>query len=200
MDFDEAVSQFSNHLVPGGTIVSLTIQPIKGSIFHRCFENVEKKIEEAKGSMQLGWVIWTHEDIFMIEAEFHAVWKSPEGHLIDVTPQKDGEKVVKFLVDPEIVRRSHRIDNVRRALSNDLLVMDNIELHKLKNMFLIAIEVEPRSDLNPDRAASASGINELIVETEKSIRAGKKQTDDCYCGSRVPYIRCHHVDVVDMTT
>jgi hypothetical protein len=64
-----------------------------------CFLNVWVQMSYAGGDKQYGWLIAQDSTKDFIEAQFHAVWKNPEGELIDVTPRPDGEKRVMFIPD-----------------------------------------------------------------------------------------------------
>ena len=44
-----------------------------------------------------GYAFWKNQVLLM--AEFHAVWVSPDGRLVDVTPAAEGERDVCFAVD-----------------------------------------------------------------------------------------------------
>jgi hypothetical protein len=66
-----------------------------GSVDHQCWKNVEKAVELWGGEMQPGW--YFHRDPMVaknymadIEAIPHAVWRSPEGHLIEVSADCEG--------------------------------------------------------------------------------------------------------------
>jgi hypothetical protein len=56
---------------------------------------VECQIERHGGSLEYGWIPWAAPGLFY-EAEFHAVWRSPDHILVDVTPQRDGEREILF--------------------------------------------------------------------------------------------------------
>lgn len=57
----------------------------------RCFENVDRKVQENAGRAQFGWM-FHHRQVTDIPgsdyliAVHHAVWNAPSGDLIDVTP------------------------------------------------------------------------------------------------------------------
>lgn len=86
---------------------------------------VPEKMRRDGGTTQYGWII-LQTDGLMIEAEFHAVWKSPDGNLLDITPKVDGESIVSFLPDPVRVDEGGCIDNVRRALKQNRVIEDFI--------------------------------------------------------------------------
>ncbi len=92
-----------------------------------CFEDVRRQVEQHGGSIQHGWTIWEWPGIF-IEGEFHAVWRDPNGDLIDVTPKKDGEKQILFAPDPTRVFSGRRIDNIRLATGRDPRIKELLKI------------------------------------------------------------------------
>ncbi len=66
-----------------------------------CFHNVNKYKELNGGDIVYGWCIWQHTKI-MLEAEFHSVWKSPEGAYLDITPNPINFKRILFLPDHKL--------------------------------------------------------------------------------------------------
>lgn len=73
-----------------------------------CLSNCEAEHRRTKTEIVFGWVIWELRAQSFIEAEFHALVRH-NGELQDVTPRKDGEKLVLFL--PDLVRVAVRKDN-----------------------------------------------------------------------------------------
>src|ERR1043165_7204053 len=67
----------------GTSPVWVPVRPAKGALPNECFFNVPNYIKEHGGSFQYGWTVRQNRNIF-IEGEFHMVWKSPSGELIDV--------------------------------------------------------------------------------------------------------------------
>jgi len=64
-----------------------------------CFIDVRRQVDEHGGSIQHGWTIWEWPGI-SAKGEFHAVWRKPDGQLLDVTQKKDGESRIVFAPDP----------------------------------------------------------------------------------------------------
>jgi hypothetical protein len=62
-----------------------------------CLRNVEEHVARHGGRRALGWAIWENEICLM--AEFHCVWVSPDGEVIDITPAEQGESQVVFAFD-----------------------------------------------------------------------------------------------------
>ena len=94
-----------------------------------CHFNVWCQLRQVGGTPQPGWVLAQDKQKSFAEAIFHAVWRHPDGRLIDVTPRKDKEKRLLFVPDltRSIVLTSydgkpaiHTFDNVR-LLGNSLM-------------------------------------------------------------------------------
>ena len=49
----------------------------------------------------------------MVEAEFHCVWASPEGDLIDLTPKIEHGDSIIFVPDPNISYTGVQIENTQ---------------------------------------------------------------------------------------
>jgi hypothetical protein len=79
-----------------GALSLITIKPRRSSRPLFCYENVEAAVTEQGGELVVGWKIW--ECRHWIKAVHHAAWRSPDGHLIDISPEK-GERLTLFLVD-----------------------------------------------------------------------------------------------------
>lgn len=69
-----------------------------GNLINECFHNVYAYIEKHGGQKILGCSIWQSANV-LIEAEAHAVWKSPSGNMVDVTPHSNNETSILFSVD-----------------------------------------------------------------------------------------------------
>jgi len=122
------VREFCGTLNPVSEPFFLKITPESGAKILACALNVEAKIRKDGGSAVLGWKIWEWYGI-MIEAEFHTVWKSPNGTLYDITPNEGGFEQVMFLPDESIKYDGKQINNVRHSLSKNPKVEDYIETH-----------------------------------------------------------------------
>jgi hypothetical protein len=92
-------------------------------IYGMCFVGVADKIKADAGSICHGWAIWETLPGLFLTAEFHAVWVSPSGELIDITPKPQRETRVVFAPDPryaadfDFLKRpnSHRVRIYRPA-------------------------------------------------------------------------------------
>ena len=162
-----AVKRLVNRIVPGKQPQYVKVLVESDAEINECFVNLERKIKRDGGGIQLGWAIWYLPGILM-EAEFHAVWMSPEGELIDISPRPIQFKEIMFLPDSDIVYKGKQIDNIRIPLNKDPKVKEFISL--CEEFFKIMNEGElafkhgpisiPREKIEPLRQRLA----ELSVE------------------------------------
>ena len=90
-----------------------------------CFNDVQRHISENGGSIVHGWLLWEWPNV-LVEAEFHAVWKSPDGKLLDVSEKPQGETTILFVEDKTRIFTGSSVDNVRMAVGNDPRIMEFI--------------------------------------------------------------------------
>ena len=92
---------------------------------NECLEAVSEKIRRADGDIAFGWCIW--KTPLMTEAEFHAVWKSPSGELIDATPKEPPEERILFVGHGRnLWLDAANVDNVRINNTGSPIVDDLI--------------------------------------------------------------------------
>lgn len=112
-----------------GDAVWVKSRPRADSVVQDCFKDVERQVAAEGGEIVYGWEIWEWPRI-MIEAEFHAVWRSPAGELEDVTIKPDGESEILFIADSRRTYVGRQVDNLRLALWNHNLVHEYIRAHE----------------------------------------------------------------------
>jgi hypothetical protein len=83
----------------GGTAIRVPVVADQYGLYGWCSDGVAEKIRHEGGSIIFGWTIWEWPDV-MLTAEFHAVWKSSNEQLIDITPKPHGEKTIVFVPKP----------------------------------------------------------------------------------------------------
>jgi hypothetical protein len=64
----------------------------------QCHANVFHRVRAYGGERVNGWMIG--ENPYYAEAEFHCVWRSSQGQLLDITPRRSGAAMILFLPDP----------------------------------------------------------------------------------------------------
>jgi len=123
------IKRLINRIAPGGQpqYVKVLIEP--DAEINECFANLERKIERDGGRIQFGWAIWYLPGI-LVEAEFHAVWVSPEGDLIDISPRPIQFQEIMFLTDHSAVYSGRQVGNIRIPVSKNPKVKEYIRMHE----------------------------------------------------------------------
>lgn len=159
----------------------IKVQPAPESSLNNCFSNVETFISKNGGSRVLGWAIWQRANLF-IEAEAHAVWKSPQNELIDITPHSHNEQTILFLEDSSLQYHGNLIPNIRVPLTSSPLVAEFIELFDSRDHIAM--------DSPGDCYALPSEMYMRMVELEKLFLLKVGRNEPCPCGSGLKYKRC----------
>jgi len=126
---DGTVRDFCRNLNRSVEPVYVDVRPGQADTRAECFFNVRRYVEGFGGAFAYGWSVRMWERVYM-EAEHHAVWRRPDGALLDVTPMRSHEARILFVRDD---RRTFdfegmwRRDNVRHALAADALVVDFLD-------------------------------------------------------------------------
>ncbi len=98
-------------------------------LFGWCSDGVLEKVKADGGEIVFGWSIWEWPEVLRT-AEFHAVWKSPAGELMDITPKPRGEQRILFVQDdsyPRDFNFDHRPGNRRQRA---YVAPDKVEMAK----------------------------------------------------------------------
>lgn len=162
-----------------------------GTIVNDCYPNVLQKVKEDGGEIVYGWMI--HSTPFFIEAERHAVWKSKEGILKDITPNQQGARSIVFVVDNNWQYDGMPVDNIRLNTTNNALVDDFILISETISK---VIQTGKRNENGIMMASAYAGkAIELLKVVRDNCNAfiynGGTYDSQCYCGSNNSYIDCH---------
>ena len=95
---DDATLAFCATIAPAMPVY-VPVRPAPGAKFIHCFDNSVIAAAHHGGEAVYGWAIWRWSGRWF-EAEHHAVWRSPAGELIDVTPQTGDPARILFVADP----------------------------------------------------------------------------------------------------
>ena len=116
------VQTFCTEISSADQPLRVICQPQFDQSVNDCFSIVARQVSSHGGSMAIGWAIWEWPGVF-IEAEFHAVWASPEAMLVDLNPRTMFVPEILFLSDPARQYEGRSIDNIRKPLvrDNDLI-------------------------------------------------------------------------------
>lgn len=188
-EIDEVVMTFCNEVVAGSNPHYVNVSPDLWAKINECFPNVVKKVEMEGGNIVYGWQVWVWPNIF-IEAEFHAIWQSPSGEYIDITPKQCKSKKILFIPAPELKYRGSDVDNIRKSLSQNKLVDDFILLSMCRFQLLsTGANAESRKvSVNEHEFLSLTKLHQMVFQM---IKDGKTSNAQCLCGSGSKFKHCH---------
>jgi len=152
-----------------------------------CFFNVRDKVAQDGGKVQHGWIIWENPNI-LVEAEFHAIWVSPENKPIDITPKEDGEAHILFIPDGIRVWEGELVENIRVPLVDNAytrqLIKYSEEMFRLRKKYYkdgqSLMPLEEILKVQEQFSAPAKNLNRMPVSRNKR----------CSCGSGKKYKKC----------
>lgn len=116
-----SVSDFARKILdtPDINLEWVHYSPLKDAEISSCFPTVARHIAAKRGEMVYGWAFSEWPGVWL-EAEFHAVWRSPKGNLRDLTPRPiPGWKRTLFLHDPARRYEGRQVQSRIRPLVND---------------------------------------------------------------------------------
>lgn len=120
---------FCRKASPGQMPVLVPHKPIAGKPLKECFSIVSEHIEAKGGRQVFGWAIFELKKIWL-EAEFHVVWESEDGQLVDLTPREVPIDKILFLPDPNKKYEGTQVNSIFHAISNKPSVKRFIALSK----------------------------------------------------------------------
>lgn len=112
------VRLFCRRVVPGGLPCMVQHEPLPGAPQKECFRIVPEQVAAHGGEQVVGWALWEWRKVMLV-AEFHAVWRDPNGHLVDLTPRPTQLHKIAFVADPQRDYKGVQVDNVRQPLGKD---------------------------------------------------------------------------------
>ena len=99
-------------------LLSIECKPLRDCEPKRCFKNVEMQVAKAGGRMLTGWIFNEFEKRY-IQGEAHAVWISPIGKRLDITPHEFQPKRVLFSPDEVVAVKRGFTAPPKLMLSDD---------------------------------------------------------------------------------
>ncbi|EJB8410427.1 TPA: hypothetical protein RHI22_001694 [Acinetobacter baumannii] len=96
----------------------ISCQPNQSDIENECFSLVDNYIQAHGGERINGWALWEQPNLY-IEAEFHAIWKSPEGNYLDLNPRQHKTVNILFLPQLDLTYEGFQRNNIRLPLTNN---------------------------------------------------------------------------------
>lgn len=165
--------------------------PIKDAPINHCFPLVEEKVRTEGGQMVLGWQIW--QTLNLLEAEFHSIWKTPDGDLVDIAPKAIPVQKILFLPDPGAIYENRQVNNIRVNITGNQLCDEFISIcdtiFRIENRGKRAYQSQL---ILPERENSArSFLYEAKQVVELMMLHGNNRNNQCICGSGKKYKMCH---------
>lgn len=160
----------------------------------RCFWNVADHAKEHGGEIVFGWSIHEWPHLFW-EAQHHAVWRAPDGELIDITPPAaPGGTATLFVEDPS---SAFDLDSGFGDPEDDQRV-PLVPSSALRSYTDIGFHIRNRRHaLPPDRHASDRMLNnylevQRIAKEAMMLELANRLDSDarCFCGSDIPFAQC----------
>ena len=178
------ITAFCKEIDPTEEPLYVSLQFVSEAKINFCYPNVRSYIALNAGGIQHGWIIW--ESLDVLEAEFHAVWVSPVGEFIDITPKADGENEILFLPDSKRVYRNHLIENRKKPLvytkATWSWMWDAHQIHRIKQRHFRHGEV--------DAQAASAELDKFLDSQEEGSTPDIKPNASCLCGSGKKFKKC----------
>jgi len=196
---DDNVKRLINKIKTTEKPIYLDVMPEPYAEINECFPAVTQKIEKEGGSVQLGWQIWQIPNV-IIEAEFHAVWKSRDGILTDITPKSENILRILFIPDSKAEYDGAQRNNIRVNISGNRLVDDFIRIcdtiYKLNNRGERAYQNKICLSKEESEVHQMLHVTKGLVSD--MIENGSSKNSRCICGSGDKYKHCHGKLLVDL--
>lgn len=123
------ISKFCQTIVPRQEPFYVPIRPEMDAILGECFPNVQAKIEKDGGAVVPGWNIVEFPGL-LLEAEYHGIWQSPDGELMDVSPSPLNADSILFLPDPKRQYEGRQVCNRFLSVAGNPSVDEIIRLRQ----------------------------------------------------------------------
>ncbi len=147
---------------------------------NECIPAVKKKVKECGGRIRYGWQIWEWPNV-LIEAEFHSIWVSPDGQLLDITPKPWVVENILFLPDTDVKYEGKQINNLRVAIGDNPMIND----------FISICDAIFRFENKGEESVLYEWLHEMMLLTHNMIKSGLTRNGACPCGSGMKYKACH---------
>ncbi|MEY4704924.1 MAG: hypothetical protein RL042_1126 [Nitrospirota bacterium] len=200
-EMSRALTALCEDIVPGATPLYIDVHPLSGAPADECFSLVSSQVATNGGDLVVGWILWELPTLF-VEAEFHAVWRSPAGKFIDIAPKKSPTRRILFLEDPLRRYEGRQVNNVRRATSQDPVVVEYLTAFDSQFELLNRGERAHRHGeihLEGSEAAEFNAIQKKLVLLQLRIDSHLPSFgpySPCWCGSGKKVKWCHRDQAV----
>jgi hypothetical protein len=144
--------------------ITVPYQFTEGVKTNECILEVMEHVKQHGGKVVYCWIVW--EDPYWYTLLYHAIWKTPEGKLLCITPQEihNAEGCEKILGDRKVILGAPS-PLPSKHTRNGLKALPSRHIPKLKDKWCVAccnalneefrLTDEAEIDLNPDKIERA---------------------------------------------
>ena len=100
-----------------------------------CHRNVAEKVRRDGGEVLFGWVVWEIPE-WSIRLEFHSIYRTPQGRLLDVSPPLHEGQIVLFLHDPVRVYEGINIATAHYPYNNSEFCREHVAIFDWMNRLI----------------------------------------------------------------
>ncbi len=179
---NEAVKALQRKLRLETSPLFVDVIPSQDCQLDECFTNVARQVRVAGGTIQYSWTVWECPRKY-IEGEFHALWVTPDGKSLDITPHRDGEAQILFIPDHTRRYANKLVCTVRLALSTDKDVLRFIDHGNAFDKFRAE-----HTDSNGRPTFTPHEYSEFLNSRPRLRNLGRNTP--CPCGSGTKYKHC----------
>lgn len=179
--------------LPQAPAVSVPVVPSPEARQRECFYNVRDACEAFGGDIVFGWAIWIWP-LVNIEAIHHAVWRRPDGEVVDVTPPELKGPAITFVEDASTAfDLSDALAEARQIKTHWLITSPAGETYRKAYDEVRRLDQalgdylkKVRSTWRDANAARDAARAELLLE----IASKCGTADPCFCDSGRPFSAC----------
>ena len=206
-DMIAEIRRSNGGILPDAVPIVVPVNPESYAEMNACFPSVKEKINRDGGDMLLGWTL--RNESFLMSAEFHAVWKSPRGELLDVTPKgilnPCGENLsfpvdkILFVPAPHAKYEERQVANVNLNISGNPLVDDFIDcVHHVFDIMNRGSRATQYGTIEMSGAEGKEYTSVCLIQAglTQMIHGGcQSPSSPCFCGSGKHYGNCHRKEL-----
>ena len=191
-----AVTDLCRQLVPDGRPLAVSLRPVHEAEPNNCFEVVARQVRTAGGKASYGWKL-AELPYVLIEAQFHAVWRRPDGQLLDITPGPSHGGYIVFVPDARRVYAGRQVKFVQRALTDHPAVEEYMRACDGEFEFMNRGTRAGQHGQFEFTGPEGAELAEITARKAEALRTLRQTTpvpsrnDPCPCGSGKKYKRCH---------
>lgn len=188
----EPIKEFCRDIVPDSEPVYVEYAPIDNALKRECFDNVNAVVAQQGGSRLLGWSIGIRFG-FILGAEAHAIWVTPNGEWRDITPQD-------YVTDRTLFVPDSQLQYTGRSIATKFRVLINTEEGRLLESAFDEMEqcllayrdmpVETPQWMQNELMNRSRAVYEQVNKSLNNIKHTIGRNAQCPCGSGRKYKKC----------